>query len=90
MERMVVNARVSSDGILHLDLPIGQAEADQEVRITVEPAPPTLPGKQRILSARDLLQSGLVGMWAERGDIGDSREFARRLREQAQTRRQGP
>lgn len=35
----------------------------------------------------DLLQSGLVGLWADRDDLGDSREFARRLRQQAETRR---
>jgi hypothetical protein len=37
-------------------------------------------------TAADLLQSGLVGLWADRGDIGDSREFARRLRREAETR----
>jgi hypothetical protein len=40
-----------------------------------------------ILTGGDLLNSGLIGMWADRTDIGDSLEFARRLREQAQTRR---
>jgi hypothetical protein len=89
MKRMVVTARVSSDGVLHLHLPVGQTEADQEVQVTVEAAPAPL-GKRRNLSACDFLHSGLVGMWAERGDIGDSREFARRLREQAQRRRQDP
>lgn len=64
-----------------------KAPADKEVPVMVEAAPPSL-GNRRNLSACDLLHSGLVGMWAERSDIGDSREFARRLREQAQTRRQ--
>jgi len=45
-------------------------------------------GKRASMSAADLLQSGLVGMWAHRTDMADSREFARRLREKAQTRRQ--
>jgi hypothetical protein len=36
-----------------------------------------------ILTARDLAQSPLVGIWADRNDLGDSREFARWLREQA-------
>ncbi len=40
----------------------------------------------RPLTATDLLASGLVGLRAERADIGDSREFARRLRERAQVR----
>lgn len=86
MKRLVLTTRVSSDGVLHLHLPIGQTEADKEVQVTVEAAPSS--GKRRSLNACNLLHSGLVGMWAERSDIGDSREFARRLREQAQTRRQ--
>lgn len=88
MQRIVVTAQVSSDGVLRLHLPIGQTEADKEVQVTVEAAAPAPVGNRRTLSAGDLLQSGLVGMWAERDDIGDSREFARRLREQAQERRQ--
>ncbi|HTU91635.1 MAG TPA: hypothetical protein VMF69_16245 [Gemmataceae bacterium] len=87
MKRMVVTARVSSDGVLHLHLPVGQTEADKEVQVTVETAVLSPQGNQQTLSACDLLHSGLVGMWAERSDIGDSREFARRLREQAQSRR---
>jgi hypothetical protein len=43
------------------------------------------PGR-KIMTARDLLNSGLVGMWKDRTDIDDNHEFARRLREQAQTR----
>lgn len=39
------------------------------------------------LTARDLLQSDLVGLWADRDDIGDSLSFARQLREQAERRR---
>jgi hypothetical protein len=37
MNRIVLNSKVSSDGILHLLLPLGLAEADHEVRVTVEP-----------------------------------------------------
>jgi hypothetical protein len=39
------------------------------------------------MTGKDLLDSGLVGMWANRKDIGDSTEYARSLRVQAQTRR---
>jgi hypothetical protein len=39
------------------------------------------------MTGRDLLNSGLVGMWAKRKDIDDSVAYARRLRTQAQTRR---
>ncbi|MBK8615579.1 MAG: hypothetical protein IPN96_00405 [Anaerolineales bacterium] len=39
------------------------------------------------MTGKDLLNSGLVGIWANRKDIKDSTEYARKLREQAQTRR---
>jgi hypothetical protein len=38
------------------------------------------------LTAHDLLQSELVGLWADRTDIGDSLSYARRLRQQAEHR----
>jgi hypothetical protein len=85
MNRIVVKIRVRSDGSLHVDLPAGSAEPDTDVQGTVEPWPGSA---NRTLLASDLLQSGLVGLWAERNDMGDSREFARRLRQQAQTRGQ--
>jgi len=40
------------------------------------------------MTARDLLRSGLVGVWKDRLDIQDSHSFARKLREQAQQRHQ--
>jgi len=41
MNRIVVNSRVGSDGILQLTLPVGSDAADQEVRITVEAVSPS-------------------------------------------------
>jgi hypothetical protein len=41
----------------------------------------------RELTARDLLQSGVVGLWADREDIGSSQDYARRLRREAEHRR---
>lgn len=38
------------------------------------------------MTAANLLDSGLVGMWADRKDIDDSLEFARMLRAQASQR----
>lgn len=82
MTRIIVKSQVGSDGVLHLDVPVGSAQAGMDVQVTVEPA-----SKPATISAADLLQSGLVGMWADRTDIADSREYARRLRDEAQTRR---
>jgi hypothetical protein len=39
------------------------------------------------LTARTLLQSEVVGLWADREDIDDSLDFARRLRQEAERRR---
>jgi hypothetical protein len=39
------------------------------------------------MTGKDLLESGVVGMWAKRKDIGDGVSYARKLRVQAQTRR---
>ena len=39
MDRLVVKSTVSSDGILHLVLPVGIEEANREVQITVESVP---------------------------------------------------
>ena len=39
------------------------------------------------LTARALLQSEVVGLWAHREDIGNSLDFARQLRHQAEHRR---
>ena len=39
------------------------------------------------LTARQLLKSGLAGLWKNRKDIKDSSTYARQLREQAQRRR---
>ena len=38
------------------------------------------------MTGQELLNSGLVGMWAKRKDIGDSVEYARKLRAQSQVR----
>jgi hypothetical protein len=87
MTPIIVKSRVGSDGVLHLDLPVGPSHADKEVQVTVEPAPIETTSKSATITAAALLKSGLVGMWADRTDIGDSRDYARKLREQAQTRR---
>jgi hypothetical protein len=55
-------------------------------RIEMILLPARAPVRERTLTARRLRRSGLVGLWKNRTDIGDSFDFARRLREQAQRR----
>jgi hypothetical protein len=40
----------------------------------------------RQMTASDLLESGLMGLWEHREDIGNSLEFARKLRNEAEHR----
>ncbi len=40
MTRMTMSGRVGADGVLRVNVPVGINEADQAVRITVEPASP--------------------------------------------------
>lgn len=58
------------------------AKAGTEVEIIVPEAKPE--------TAEDLFralqEAGLIGLWKDRTDIGDSSDFARKLRQQAETR----
>lgn len=60
----------------------------QQVRVIVLSEQQTSMDSAAITStANDLLQSGLVGLWADREDIPDSIEFARQLRLTAEHQR---
>lgn len=37
MNILVMKSKVGTDGVLHLDVPLGAAEAGREVKVTVEP-----------------------------------------------------
>ncbi|MCC6446145.1 MAG: hypothetical protein IT210_22170 [Armatimonadetes bacterium] len=47
---------------------------------------PQLDSETSLKTVGDLLESGLVGIWKDRVDIGDSVEYARHLREEDQSR----
>jgi hypothetical protein len=40
MHRLVVQLRVGSDGVLHIDIPMGNDDADREVQVTIDPVRP--------------------------------------------------
>jgi hypothetical protein len=65
-----------------VNLPINQP-LTLHIDETVEP--PAKPTK-RMMTGKDLVDSGLFGIWKDRTDIGDSLEYARKLRKQAETR----
>jgi hypothetical protein len=85
MEAVRVHKVIEKDGeILLTGLPCKKGQ-QVEMIVLIEPA--AMPERPR-LTARQLLHSGLIGLWKDRADIEDSAAYARQLREQAQ-RRQG-
>ncbi len=60
MNRMIVKSRVGTDGVLHVNVPIGAADANREVQVTIEPAgAPAARSRQDYL---DFLQA-TAGAW---------------------------
>ncbi len=83
MEAVKVRQVIAKDGeVLVTGLPYRKGQA---VQIIVLPQPTTLPPRERLTVGR-LRKSGLIGLWRDRDDIGDSSAYARQLREQAQRR----
>ena len=37
MNRVVVRSKVDADGVLRVAVPVGAAEADREIQVTIEP-----------------------------------------------------
>ena len=74
MNRIVTTSKISRDGILHLSLPVGLAEADREVQVTIESCPPKQPKTPEEWSA---WVDSIAGSWKgdfERPPQGDSEE----------------
>jgi hypothetical protein len=83
MEVVQVKQVITKDGeVLLTGLPFKKG---QSVEIIVFPESTTPVPLARLTVGR-LRQSGLIGLWQDRNDIGDSSAYARRLREQAQQR----
>ena len=74
---------VKSGGLVSLRSNKLKPGTKAELIVLVEPVENFV---ERSMTGSDLLKSGLVGMWAERKDIGDSLEFARELRKEAEKR----
>ena len=84
MEAIRVQHTIQKSGELTIrNLPIEQG---QEVEILLLFTPTDTNKKKPKLTARQLRQSDLIGLWQERDDIEDSTLYARQLRAQAQTR----
>lgn len=83
MEAIRLQQTIQKKGELTLrNLPV---EKGQQVEVLLLLMPTETDTRPR-LTARQLLQSELVGLWQDRRDITDSALYARQLREQAQRR----
>lgn len=80
MEALRIRKTLEKDGEITVeDLPCKKGQEVEMIVLLEAPAP----RQKRLPTVRDLLESGLVGMWADRTDIQDSAAFARKLREEA-------
>ncbi len=83
MEAIRINKLIEKDGEISLkDLPVKKGQQVEMILLIESPQKP----EKRYMTARDLLNSGLAGLWKDR-NIKDSVAYARKLREEAQTRR---
>lgn len=87
MEAIRIHKVVETDGeIVLTGLPL---EKGQRVEMILLAEPLEQPARPH-LTAHELLQSELVGLWEDRDDIEDSSAYARQLRERAQRRQDRP
>lgn len=84
MQAIRLERTIKKSGELHLtNLSV---EEGQQVELLLLFDPKVKTKRKKRLTARQLLNSGLIGLWKDRTDITDSAEYARQLREQAQRR----
>jgi hypothetical protein len=82
MDALRIFTIIEQDGELRVsNLPLKKG---QRIELLVLPEPPKT--TRPMMTADDIRTSPIVGLWADRTDIGDSTEFARQLRERAQRR----
>jgi hypothetical protein len=83
MEAVQTRQVIAKDGeVLITGLPYKKGQL-VEVIVLLHPMAPSPRAR---LTVGHLRQSGLIGLWQDRDDIGDSSVYARQLREQAQKR----
>ncbi len=82
-----IRSKVQADRRLEIQIPKDVPLGPAEVVVLIFPEQPEVARKP--LTAGDLLRSPLFGLWKDREDIGDSLEFARKLRAEAEQRHYG-
>ncbi len=91
MQAHKTEAVVAEDGSVTLrDVPFEKGESLEVLLLQKPEKRGDAPNKQEATakkgSAADLARSPLAGLWKDRDDIGDSLEYARKLRREAERR----
>jgi len=82
MEALRFQQTIQKNGELHLvNLPVVEGQQVELLLLF-----PSKVKRKKRLTAQQLLDSDLIGLWEDRTDIADSVVYARQLREQAQRR----
>lgn len=82
MEAIRVEQIIAENGRLVLEgLPVERGQSVEVIVLLDAPA-----RVRTRLTVRELLESDAVGMWADRNDIGDTLDYASKLRESMQSR----
>ena len=83
MEAVRLHKVVDRDGEISAEgLPCKKGQSVEMILLFDPEATPTCSH----LTARQLIESGIAGLWKDREDIRDSAAYARQLRERAQRR----
>jgi len=83
MQALRLQQIVEKDSEIYLsDLPVFQGQV-VEVIVLISP----LPEPKKTFTVRQLLDSGLMGVWENRTDIKDSLTYTQQLRDQSQAKR---
>lgn len=83
MKAIHLQQTVKKDGEIHVnELPFKKGERIELIVQSESSAKKEKP----YMTVKQLLNSGLVGLWKDRKDIKDGATFARKLREKAQNR----
>ena len=84
MEALILHKVIEKDGEISLHgLPFKKGQQVEMILLTKRESGIERPH----ITARQLQKSGLIGLWKNREDISDSSAYARKLRDQAQNRK---
>jgi hypothetical protein len=84
VKTVTYNVVIPADRQLHVTVPEDVPPGPAEIVLVIAPEAPV--EQEQGMTAGDLLQSPLCGIWKDRADIGDSVQFARSLRSRAEQR----